>query len=187
MTEGRHAPLLAGLILGVVLLAGGVRAEFVVQDPVDAASSGTVEAAVPASAVEQTVEPRTRGLGIDRGGGNRRAGGGPAAVIGVWRTKGPMVDQGLRRVYLTMEVFADQVVFRPDCRYLDGSILRGTFTTRAEVTSRAIRILEAGGDKVEAGQNSCVVSITPMVLDYVLKGETVTMSFDRRRVDFARQ
>ncbi|MEI8395250.1 MAG: tetratricopeptide repeat protein [Rhodospirillaceae bacterium] len=92
----------------------------------------------------------------------------PSTIFGQWRSKQAVRDEGLRRFYLTMDIRQGAVTFRYDCRFLDGSILIGSFTSKAEITSGTIRILEGGVSRAGNEENQCEVSIKPATLPYRL-------------------
>ncbi|MEI6987028.1 MAG: tetratricopeptide repeat protein [Rhodospirillaceae bacterium] len=98
-------------------------------------------------------------------------------VLGQWRSKGPIRDEGLRRMYLVLNIDVKKVTFRYDCRFIDGSILLGSFTTRAEISSSAISILEAGVARATNGVDSCIASIQPVTLPYLLSGRELAVTF----------
>ncbi len=123
----------------------------------------------------QALPPSTQSQGI------------PSQLFGSWRTITPVVDQGLRQVFLSIDIHPDRLVFRPNCRYLDGSSLVGQFSSRAHITGDTIHVLDKAGDVVTAGTNVCQVSITPMAVPYVVRGREVWLAFDGRWIDFARQ
>ncbi|CAK0741537.1 conserved exported hypothetical protein [uncultured Gammaproteobacteria bacterium] len=107
-------------------------------------------------------------------------------VFGLWRSVGPVVDIGLQKMFLKLDVAAQSVTFRYDCRYLDGSILAGSFVTRAEVGTDRIRILERGQSRVGSAENDCTVSIVPITLPYSLRGDELMVTFKDRTVAMKR-
>jgi len=111
---------------------------------------------------------------------------GTGQVFGQWRSKEPIRDEGLRRMYLILEIKPAAVTFRYDCRFLDGSILVGSFVSRAEVTPGAIRILEGGTSRAASAENQCVASIQPTTLPYRQSGEELTVTFGGKAVAMTR-
>ncbi len=110
----------------------------------------------------------------------------PPRPFGAWRSAAPVVDMGLRQMFLRMDIRANAVTFRYDCQYLDGSRLSGRFTTRAEVGPTAIRILERGQSRSEDANNICVASIRPVILPYSLRGDRLTVTFTDKPVNLRR-
>jgi hypothetical protein len=107
-------------------------------------------------------------------------------IYGLWRTRAPLVDQGLRRMYLTLEIRRNQVVFQYDCRFLDGSILIGSFTSRAEILEDRLKILDGGRSEATNAENSCAASVNPTTLPYRLDPSGLAITFGGREIALAR-
>ncbi|CAK0741523.1 exported hypothetical protein [uncultured Gammaproteobacteria bacterium] len=110
----------------------------------------------------------------------------PARILGMWRSAGPVIDNGLHKMYLAMAIGTGSVTFRYDCRYLDGTVLTGNLTARAEVSPTAIRILERSQSHVGTADSDCAVSIAPTALPYRVTGDTMTVTFKDKPVAMLR-
>jgi TPR repeat protein len=110
----------------------------------------------------------------------------PRTVFGLWRSTQAIRDDGLRQMYLTLEVRPDAVTFTYDCRFLDGSIVSGSFATRAAITADTIRILDGGNSEASAGGNQCAAAIKPVTLPYRLSDGALAVTFNEMVVTLAR-
>lgn len=137
------------------------------------ASRSYAAAAPPAPPSPQTVQPPPPPSGAE-------------ALYGQWRSVGPIVDQGLRQMYLRLAIHPDTVTFSYDCRYLDGSHLTGRFTARARVSARSIRLLQGGIGRAEDASNVCQASIRPITLSVRQAGRTLTVQFPDKTVTMRR-
>ncbi|MBI1208890.1 MAG: hypothetical protein GC191_16590 [Azospirillum sp.] len=107
-------------------------------------------------------------------------------LAGAWQSAGPVVDQGLRQMFLRMEIAERAVTFRYDCRFLDGSRLTGSFTSRVEISERTIRVIDGGRSHAEDANNSCSASLAPITLGYRLGGTDLSVDFGGRTVTMRR-
>ncbi len=102
----------------------------------------------------------------------------PRTVFGVWRSKQAVKDEGLRQMYLILDIRHDAVTFKFDCRFLDGSIVVGSFNTLAQITDSSIRVVIGGSSQSGAGDNQCSVSVPPSTLPYHQVGNEMSITID---------
>gem|GEM_PF-3137233 len=95
----------------------------------------------------------------------------PLSILGRWRSTEPVVDVGLRRMFLGLGIARDDVTFFYECHYLDGTVVSGKFSTPAVVGERELRILEAGAGNADANDKRCSASIKPVAIAYRLDRE----------------
>ena len=106
----------------------------------------------------------------------------PQTLYGRWRSTRPIRDEGLRQMYLVLEIRPDTLTFTYDCRFLDGSIVTGNFVTHAEITDNTIRIVEGGGSQATTAANQCAAAIKPATLPYRLIDGALAITFSDRAV-----
>lgn len=101
----------------------------------------------------------------------------PPTVYGQWRSTQAIRDEGLRQMYLILDITPNAVTFTYDCRFLDGSIVSGSFVTRAEITAGSIRILDGGSSQASRADNQCTVTIKPVTLPFRLSDGLLAITF----------
>jgi len=110
-----------------------------------------------------------------------------AALEGAWQSHTPIVDLGVRQMYLRLEIERTAVTFHYDCRYIDGSHLTGSFTSRVKLHDETIDVIDGGKSRVVEGENVCAAGIRPVALPYRLSGATLTITFGGRPVVLIRR